>query len=405
MKVTVERGCGLDVHKASVVACVMVPEQPPRIRKFGTTTAELLRLGDWLGEERVTDVAMESTGSYWKPLFNVLEAQGLELTLVNPAHMKAYQRSKTDVKDAEWIADLLKHGLLAGSRVANRAGRELQELVRYRGSLVGERGDAVRRIHKILEGANIKLGSVASDIVGKSGREMLRALASGEARASELASLARGRMKQKQVDLELALDGLMGAHQRFMIEHLLNHLETLDREIGELVVEIEERMRPLVAVVSRMVRLEGVGEMSAWRILAEIGTDMSHWRSAKAFCSWSKICPGNHESAGKAKSTSIGHGRGNLQSVLIECARSAVRVRGSQFAEQYHRLKPRLGANRAIVAVAHSMATIIYCMLRDGTCYQPRSRAEQERNVEAIAQAKVRSLQRLGFNVTIEPAA
>ena len=395
----------MDVHKASVVACVMVPEHPPRTRKFGTTTAELLRLGDWLGRERVSDVAMESTGSYWKPLFNVLEAQGLQLTLVNPAHIKAYQRQKTDVKDAEWIADLLKHGLLKASRVPNRAGRELQELVRYRTALVAERGDAIRRIHKVLEGANIKLGGVVSDITGKSGREMLRALAAGPSKPSELASLARGRMKQKQADLELALDGLMEAHQRFMIEHLLGHLEALEREIGELVVEIEERMRPFVAVLTRMEQVDGIGEMSAWRILSEIGTDMSHWRSAKAFCSWVKICPGNHESAGKAKSASIGHGHGDLQSLFVECAWAAVRVPGSEFAEHYHRLKPRLGPSCAIVAVAHRLATIIYCMLRDGTYYQRRSKEEQERNAQALVQAKVRSIERLGFKVTIERAA
>lgn len=406
MEVTVERGCGLDVHKASVVACVLVPEKPPQIRRFGTTTDDLLRLGDWLSQERVSQVAMESTGSYWKPLFNVLEAQGFGLTLVNAAHMKAYQRQKTDVKDAEWIADLLKHGLLRASRVPNRAGRELQELVRYRSSLVVERGNAVRRIHKVLEGANIKLGGVVSDIAGKSGREMLRAIAAGEENPSSLASLAEGRLQLKRVDLERALHGFVGPHQRFMIRHHLEHLEELDRQIAEVVIEIEQRMRPLAAAVNRLQRIDGIGQISAFRILAETGIDMRHWRSAKAFCSWAKICPGNRESAGKAKPTSIGHGRQELQSVLVECAWAAVRVRDSEFAAMYHRLKPRLGASRAIVAVAHALATIIYCMLRDGTYYQPRRPMNlTQHGRQAIINAKVRSLERLGVKVTIQEAA
>jgi len=243
MQVVHERCCGLDVHKKTVVACVLTKEGR-EVRTFGTMTRELLRLADWLGEERVTHVAMESTGVYWKPVYNLLEDQGIELMVVNAQHIKTVPGRKTDVKDSEWIADLLRHGLLRASFIPNRGQRELRELVRYRRTLINERADVVRRIQKVLEGANIKLGDVASDVMGVSGRAMLWALAEGREDPAELAQLARTSLRRKSAELQLALEGSVSTHQLAMLRRQLRHVEFLEQEIQELNVEIEERMRP-----------------------------------------------------------------------------------------------------------------------------------------------------------------
>jgi transposase len=405
VQVVHERCCGLDVHKKNVVACVLTPEGQ-QVRTFGTMTGELLRFLDWLQDERVTHLAMESTGAYWKPVYNLLEGQGIELLLVNPAHMKALPGRKTDVKDAQWIADLLRHGLLRGSRVPERPQRELQEAVRYRRSLVDMRADEARRLQKVLEGGNIKLGDVASDVLGKSGRDMLRALAAGATDSAQMAELARGRLKTKRPALTLALEGRIDQHQRFMIGHLLQHIEFLEGRIEQMSAEIEVRMRPFEAAMAALEKVPGIGRRAAETIVAEIGTDMHHWPDAKAFAAWAKICPGNNESAGKRRSCSIGHGNQSLRGALVEAAWSAVRVKDSYFAALFSRVAARRGAKRALIAVAHAILVVVYHMLKDGTVYQDMGSGYfDRRDREAITKRTVRRLENLGYKVTLEELA
>jgi len=405
MEVVHPRCSGLDVHKKSVVACVMVPGRK-QVRTFGTVTAELLRLADWLQEEGVTTVAMESTGVYWKPVFNVLETTGLELLVVNAQHIKAVPGRKTDVKDAEWIADLLRHGLVRASFIPSRPQRELRELVRYRKTVVEQRSHLVQRMQKLLEGANIKLSDVASDIVGVSGSAMLRALAIGESDLDRLVELAKSSLRNKREELRLALEGSFGSHQRFLLGKQLDQLEFLDRQIADLNLEVEQRLRPFEALLARLDAIPGIGQRNAEQILVEVGTDMSRFPSAAHFASWAKLCPGNDESAGKRRSGRTGLGSRWLRSTMVEAAWSASRVRNSYFAAQYHRLVPRRGKRRAAVAVAHSMLIAIYHLIKDGTIYQdlgPNHFDELDR--QRITHRAVRRLQALGYQVTLQEAS
>ena len=405
MEVVHPRCSGLDVHKKSVVACVMVPGRK-EVRTFGTVTAELLRLAEWLQEEGVTTVAMESTGVYWKPVFNVLETTGLELLVVNAQHIKAVPGRKTDVKDAEWIADLLRHGLVRASFVPERPQRELRELVRYRKTVVEQRSHLVQRIQKMLEGANIKLSDVASDIVGVSGTAMLRALANGESDLDRLVELAKTSLRNKREELRLALEGSFGPHQRFLLGKQLDQLEFLDGQIADLNLEVEQRLRPFEALLSRLDAIPGIGPRNAEQILVEVGTDMSRFPSAAHFASWAKLCPGSDESAGKRRSGRTGMGSRWLRSTMVEAAWSASRVRNSYFAAQYHRLAPRRGKRRAAVAVAHSMLIAIYHLIKDGTIYQDLgSNHFDELDRQRITHRAVRRLQDLGYLVTLQEAS
>lgn len=402
MEVVHPRCSGLDVHKKTVVACVMVPGRK-EVRTFGTMTAELLRLGDWLQEEGVTTVAMESTGVYWKPVFNVLETTGLELLVVNAQHIKAVPGRKTDVKDAEWIADLLRHGLVRASFIPGRPQRELRELVRYRKTVIEQRSHLVQRIQKLLEGANIKLSDVASDIVGVSGTAMLRALANGESDLDRLVELAKTSLRNKRDELRLALEGSFGSHQRYLLGKQLDQLEFLDRQIADLNLEVEQRLRPFEALLARLDAIPGIGSRNAEQILVEVGTDMSRFPSAAHFASWAKLCPGNDESAGKRRSGRTGMGSRWLRSTMVEAAWSASRVRNSYFAAQYHRLVPRRGKRRAAVAVAHSMLIAIYHLIKDGTIYQdlgPNHFDELDR--QRVIRRAVSRLQALGYDVTLK---
>ena len=319
MNVVHERCCGLDVHKATVVACRLTPGRK-EVSTFPTTTRGLLALAGWLTEAGITDVAMESTGVYWKPIFNVLELTDLEVMVVNAHHIKAVPGRKTDVKDAEWIADLLKHGLLKASFIPDRGHRELRELVRYRKSLTQQRNNLVNRVQKLLEGANVKLGDVVTDVMGKSGRAMLNAMVGGKTDSAELADLAKGSLRGKRAQLEEALEGSMGAHQRYLLGHQLDLIEFLDSQIEELSVEIEERMRPFEAAIQQVMRLPGIGRRSAEQILAEIGVDMSRFPTHRHISSWAKVCPGNNESAGKSRSGWTGKGNPWLRAALVETA-------------------------------------------------------------------------------------
>ncbi len=404
MRVVYERCAGLDVHKRTVVACVMTPEEQ-QVRTFATMTDDLLQLGDWLVEQGVTHVAMESTGVYWKPVYNLLEGLGLTLLVVNAQSIKAVPGRKTDVKDAEWIADLLRHGLLRGSYIPDRPQRELRELVRYRRTLMQQRSQLINRIQKLLEGANIKLSAVASDIVGVSGRAMLEAMAAGHWDPAALASLAKGRLRNKRPALEQAVRGLMGPHQRVLLQSQLRLLEALEGEIAALDEEVRTRMRPFEASLKRLDTIPGVARRGAEELLAEIGQDMERFPTAMQIASWGKVCPGTKESAGKRKQ--VGTGRGNpwLRRMLVEAAMAAARTRGTYLAAQYRRLAARRGPRRAAMAVAHSILVVAYHLLRNQTEYQDLGdNYFDERNRVAVLRRSLKRIEQLGYRVTLEAA-
>jgi transposase len=404
MQVVYECCCGLDVHKRTVVACVYTPEGK-ETRTFDTMTGDLLKLADWLTEKAVTHVAMESAGVYWQPVYNLLEGLGLTLLVVNAHHIKAVPGRKTDVRDAEWIADLLRHGLLGGSYIPDRPQRELRELVRYRTMLVRQRSQVVNRVQKVLEGANIKLSSVASNVVGVSGRAMLEALVAGIDDPQALAGLAKGSLRQKRQALESALRGLMGPHQRLMLTSLLRHLDFLDDEIKQMDQEIAGRMRPLEEALQCLDTIPGVGRRAAEEVVAEIGTDMGRFPTAAHLASWARMCPGNNESAGKRKSGSIGGGNPWLRSALVEVAWAAARTRQTYLSSQYHRLACRRGGKRAAIAVGHTILVIIYHILRDGTVYQDLGpNYFDERDRQAAVRRAIHRIERLGYKVALETA-
>lgn len=365
MKVLHERCCGLDVHKKTVVACLLAPSpqgEPRReVRTFRTMTADLLAMADWLAEAGCTHVAMESTGSYWKPIYNLLEDR-FQLLLVNAQHLKAVPGRKTDVKDAEWIAQLLRHGLVRGSFVPPRRERELRELVRYRSSLVRERVAEVNRVQKTLEGSKKDL-------------------------------------------LEAALEGRMGAHQRFLLREQMRHIDDLDATIARLSAEIEERERPFAEAAARLMTIPGVGRRTAEIVLAEIGADVDAFPSAGHAASWMGLCPGQNESAGKRRSGRTRKGNPWLRSALVEAAQAAGRTK-TYLGEQYHRIAARRGKRRAAVAVAHSIVVIIYHVLATGRTYEDLGyRYFDERDRQRTTQRLVRRLVALGYTVSLETAA
>jgi transposase len=408
MDVLYERCCGLDIHKRTVVACLIRPGPngaTKEIRSFGTMTDELLQLADWLAANGVTHVAMESTGVYWKPVWNLLEGQ-CELLLVNARHVKAVPGRKTDARDCEWLADLLRHGLLHSSFVPDRPQRELRELTRYRTSLVQERSAEVNRLQKTLEGANIKLGDVATDIMGLSSRQMLAALAGGETDASTMAQLAQRRLRDKLPELERALVGCVGPHQRFLLARQLAHIDFLDVAIAEISVEIAERLRPFADELERLDTIPGVGRRTAELLMAEIGTDMSRFPTPGHLASWAGMCPGNDESAGKRRSGKTRKGSPWLRSALIEAARAAGRSKGTYLSAQYHRLAARRGTKRAAVAVGHTILLIAYRLLSDGDVYRDLGGTYfDERDRHAVERRLVARLEGLGYKVALAPAA
>src|SRR5215469_1810026 len=373
MEILYERCCGLDVHKRTVVACLLVPGaagQPSKqICTFGTMTVDLLALSDWLAAAGCTHVAMESTGVFWKPIYNLLEAR-FTLVVVNAAHSKAVPGRKTDVRDAEWIADLLRHGLLQASFIPERPQRELRELTRYRTTLIHERADEVNRLQKVLEGANIKLASVATDILGKSGREILQALVGGTSDSSALAQVARGRLREQLPQLEQALAGQFSAHHRFLIAQQLAHIDFLDASLERVSAEIAERVRPFEVEVARLQSIPEVGRRTAEVLVAEVGVDLTRFPSARHLASWAGLCPGNDESAGKRRSGRTRKGSPWLRRALVEAAQAAARTKETSLAAQYRRLAARRGAKRAAVAVAHSLLVMVYALLAQQTGYR-----------------------------------
>jgi len=402
MEVVYERCCGLDIHKKSITACAITPKGK-EIRVFGTMTDDIVALADWLKEKGCTRVAMESTGVYWVPIYNILELEGFEIDVVNAQHIKAVPGRKTDVKDAEWIADLLRHGLLRGSYIPNREQRELRQLVRYRRSLIEERAREVNRIQKVLEAANIKLSSVATDVMGASGRSMIEAIINDIHDPKVLAQLAKGRMKSKVEQLERALKGLVGPHQKMLLSAQLKHIDFLDQQIRELDREIGRRMLPFGEELSQVDSIPGVGKRSAQEILAEIGVDMSRFQTDAHLSSWAGVCPGNHESAGKRKSGRTRKGNNHLRRTLVDCAHAAARTKNTYLSAQYHRIAARRGAKRAAVAVAHSILVIVYHILKK---HQPYIELGPDyfdkRRESAVIHRAVATLESLGYKVELK---
>jgi len=405
---TMYRCCaGLDVHKETVAACVRRVDSAgrvdKRIRTFGTMTGELLKLLDWLTAEGVQAVAMESTGVFWKPVWNILEGS-LGLILANARHIKNVPGRKTDVKDCEWIAQLLQYGLLRASFVPDRPQRELRDLTRHRSQLVAEQTRAANRIHKTLEDANIKLGSVATDILGVSGKEMIRALIAGRSEPNTLAELARGRLREKLPALREALRGHLTPHHRFMLGRLMDHLDYLGRQIAQFDERIEQWMVPFRAAVQRVITIPGAGLRTAQNILAEIGTDMSRFPTDQHLASWAAVCPGNRQSAGKRQSGRTNHGNRWLRAALTQAAWAASHSKKTYLSAQYRRLAGRRGRKRAIVALSHTLLVMIYHMLRDAVDYRELGHDYLDKlHPQRLTNYLVKRLESLGHTVTLTP--
>lgn len=397
---------GLDLHKDTVVVCLRRLGANGRLHKevrtFGTVTRDLLALSDWLAAEGVTQVAMESTGVYWKPVFNLLEGR-FPLVLVNAQHIKQVPGRKTDVKDCEWIAQLLQCGLLKASFVPPPLFRELRELTRQRTQLVGEKTAVANRIQKVLEDANIKLGSVASDVLGVSGRAMLEALIAGEEDPEKLADLARRRLRAKIPELQQALRGRVTDHHRFLLKLLLEHVRHLEDLIDQLGGRIDTVLAPRDEAAARLDTIPGVDRRTAEILVAEVGTDMTPFPSADHLASWAGMCPGNNESAGKRRSGKTCRGSRWLKTALVQAAWAASHTKGSYLAAQYRRLAARRGKKRALVAVGHTILVIVYQLLKNGTEYRELGGDYFERlDPKRLTNSLVRRLEKLGHKVTLE---
>jgi transposase len=408
MDIVYERSCGLDIHKKQIVACVIVPGpdgQPTKqIRTFGTMTADLLALADWLRGQEVRHVAMESTGVYWQPIYNLLEDE-FTLLLANARHLKAVPGRKTDVRDCEWIADLLRHGLLQASFVPPRPQRELRELTRYRTALIRERSAEINRLQKTLEGANIKLAAVATNVVGVSGRQILAELIAGATDPALLAELARGRLRDKRPQLEQALTGQVRAHQRFLMAQQLAHLDALDGLIEEVSAEVERRLRPFAVEQERLDTIPGIARRGAEILLAELGPDLGRFGTAAQLASWAGLCPGNRESAGKRLSGKTRPGNPWLRTLLVEAAQAAGRTQ-TYLGARFRRLAARKGRKRAAVAVAHDILRIVYYLLTRQTTFQDLGVTYlDQRDRQGLERRAVRRLESLGYTVSLAPAS
>jgi transposase len=401
--------CGLDVHKQMLTACLsgVLPDgqRSKETRVFLTLSDDLIRLTDWLKEAGCTHVALESTGVYWKPVYNIL-ADHCEVMVVNAAHIKTVPGRKTDVKDAEWIADLLQHGLLRASFIPDQAQRELRDLTRTRTVLTDERTASVNRLQKVLEDANIKLAGpkMVTDIMGVSGRLMLEAILEGNSDPATIADLAKGKLRKKREQLERALAGRVNAHHRMLLAMHLEHIDLLDEQIARLSQEIAERLRPFEFELALLDTIPGVGRLTAETWAAEVGFDLSHWPTPPHLASWSAMCPGNHESAGKQKGGKTRKGNKWLRRALVEAARGASRKDGSYLQAQFRRIKYRRGDKKAAVAVGHSILVIAYQLLTQKESYHELGPAYlDERRREKAKRRALAQLDALGFEATLTP--
>ena len=406
MEKVYDKCCGIDVHKKIIVAC-FVYGRKQEIKEFGATTRELLELSDWLQKGGCEIAAMESTGSYWKPLYNILESVGLKAIVVNAQHMKAVPGRKTDVKDAEWIADLLRHGLLKASYIPSKEQRELRELVGYRKSLVADKTRELNRLQKMLEGANIKLSGTVSSIDGKSARNILKLLVQGEkidvSKLEELKNqkLIASNLKASYEQLAEDLNGVMTKLQRQMMKELISHIDELDKHIENLNEQIDDHMNPdEKKAVNEIKKVTGIGEDGAKAIVAVIGTDMDRFPTDAHLASWAGLCPGNNESAKKRRSGKTTKGNKLLRTTLVVCAHAAVKVKSSYFYAQFKRISAHRGKKRAYVAVAHSMLIAIYHILKDGIEFEDLgSEYYNQFNKERKINAYLKKLKNLGWEL------
>jgi len=407
MQTLVERGCGLDVHQATVVACLLQVMRDGRVQKqmrtFSTTTRELVSMRQWLLSEGCTHVAMESTGVYWKPVYAILEG-AFQIVVANAQQVKKVPGRKTDVKDAEWIADLLCHGLLRSSFVPPKPIRELRDLTRYRRKLVESQAAERNRLLKLLESANIKLASVATDVFGVSGRLMLKALVEGKASLAEMAELAKGKLRNKIPQLELALEGKLEEHHRFLLQLQQDRLDAAGRDLATLEQRIQQKLEPYAAQIALLQEIPGVDWTLAAVIIAELGIDMSVFQSVSQLASWAGVCPGNNESAGKRKSAHIPKGNVYLKTALVEAANAAARTKGTYLRDKFYRLKARRGYKRAAVAIAHKILVSIYHMFSQQVSYNDLGDCYLDKlNKNHLTRNLVHRLERLGYSVTLTP--
>jgi transposase len=400
---------GLDLHKETVVACIRHMADgkvATEVKSFQTTTEQLMELSDWLSSQGVTHIAMEATGVYWKPVWHILSDGEFELVLANAAHVKNVPGRKTDVNDAMWLADLMAHGLIRASFVPDEPTQQMRDLLRTRKQFVRERSSHTQRIQKTLEDANIKLDSVITDIVGLSGRRMIEALIGGETDPEALAALAHGRIRATKAELEAALRGRVTAHHRFMLRIHLNHLDALNTTIAAIDKEVDGNVEPFRVAIEMLTTIPGVSSLAAEVMVSEIGIDMSRFKTEGHLISWAGLCPKNDESAGKRRSNRMKKGAPWLKTTLIQCAWAASRTKGSYLQAQYLRIRSRRGAKKAIGAVAASMLTAAYSMLKDGTLYQDLGANHfDNRDKGKQALRLVNRLQSLGFTVQITSMA
>ena len=409
MDVVITRCAGLDVHQATVVATVRVPDDQGGRRvvtdTFGTMTADLLALRDWLQAYGVTHVALESTGVYWKPVYYMLE-DAFTLLLINMQELKRVPGRKTDVKDSEWLAQLLECGLLRPSFVPPPPIRELRDLTRYRVQQVRDRSQEVNRLCKVLEDAGLKLTTVITDVMGKSGRAMLQALVDGTTDPAVLAELARGKLRKKLPELRRALQGRFRPHHAFLIEQIFAKIDFLDDALERLTTEIDQRLVPFEPMLTALDTIPGVDRIGAISIVAETGGDMTRFLTAGRLCSWGAMCPGQNESAGKRRSGKTRKGNRYLRGTLIQAGLGAMRKNGSALQARYHRVARHRGHKKAVVAVGHQILEIAFYIMRDGVTYEELGADYfNRRHAEKAVRRHVRQLEALGFHVTIEKAA
>jgi transposase len=407
MEVLVDQGAGLDVHKESVTVCVMATEGrkvAKTLERYSTFHRGLVLMREELTQRGVTHVAMEATGEYWKPVYEVLEGS-FQITLANAQHVKNVPGRKTDREDAAWLARLLRHGLLRASFVPPQPIRDLRDLTRMRRKTIEMKARVANRVQKILEGCGIKLSSVVSDVFGMTGRAILSELAANRTDPAALAELAKGSLKSKKQDLVLSLEGSFCEHDAQLLKHQLDLYGQLEQRHAEIQTQLRTLVDPYADLISRLDDIPGINEDGAIEILGEIGNDMSPWPDHSHFAAWGGLCPGNHESAGKRKEISARKGNPFLKSILVQAATSAVRTKDSYYQAKFNRLSKRRGYKRAIVAIAHSMIVAIYHIIRDNRKYKELGKEWfQERSAESQSKALVKKLERLGFTVQLHQA-